>query len=72
MQGRADRLLTLEGVHIEALVFPVQIMLLHLILQEASLGIIGGDDTVLLALCLELLSNFKDCCSFSGVLHIEK
>ena len=63
---------TLEGVNIEALIFPAQLRpVLHLSLQEVALGIIGGDDAVVLLLCLELLSNFKDCCSFSGVLHIK-
>lgn len=59
----------MEGIHIEALVLPDKTRLLHVLLQEVALGIVGGDDAVVLALRLELLSNFKHCSSFSRVLR---
>ena len=52
--------LTLERIDIEALVLPGETRGFQLILKEGALGIIGGDDAVLLAFCLKLLSNFKD------------
>lgn len=59
---------TLEGVHIEALVLPDKARGLHLLLEETALGVIGGDDAVLLSLALELLSYFKCCSSLCRVL----
>lgn len=59
----------MEGVHIEALVLPDKARLLHLLLKEAALGVIRGDDTVLLSLGLELLSYFKCRSSLCRVLR---
>ena len=60
--------LTLEGVHIEALVFPHETRSLEVIFQEITLSIIGGNNAVLFVFFLELLSKFKDGGSLSRVL----
>jgi len=55
-----DETRTLEGINVEALVFPVELLFLKCVLDLASLCIVWGDDPVGFAFVLEVLSKEHD------------
>jgi hypothetical protein len=65
-----DKTPTLEGINIEALVVPVELLFLKCVLNFASLGIVWGDDPVGFAFILEILSKKHDCFDLFLVLKV--
>jgi len=55
-----DETPTLEGIDVEALVFPVELLFLKGVLDPAALCVVWGDDPVRFALILEVLSKKHD------------